>query len=657
MAPMPAIYDQSLHTAALELKYAQSTHVVDLISKDEDLRRLRFETHILQDDNDELRELLQQEEDRSDTFEKLVNENLARAEEAEAQLQDLETDFRNKEQELQALHAEKNALKYSNEDVTTAVTEKLALTRELSLLKPQLEHLKAQAESAEVLMTEKLALQRQLSNIQCEVENAKREAKRALAKRRNTGVEIAQEEQVEDLKRQLAKEKRARARAEEAAEGGQGDVSTDDTRKQLARERKARQKAEEQLESLQDTTQIEDIRKDLLKEKKAKAKLEGEVEILQAELEREKKAAARAGKHVDGNAQADGDADELRQELAKEKKERTKAEKATQQTAAEYEATKATLEEKLSQFRAKLKSTKDKLRETEAELAAARSVPVAGQAKKTVAAANPAGASKANPKKRAAAQMDPEASTLGTPGDGPAAKRGRKGATGIGDKSTFSMTPFLNKTASVLEKDGEENDNSDVAASPVAKKTTTKQPLAQQPASKANVPPKKPAAQRKPKPQPALAIVSEENEQENAPVREQTLKIKTKTTDGPDDSSGAMKKKSKVRKSITDFATFNQEPEVEKKKKRKLGGLGKTLFDEEDEGSAPARGGVLAGAKGLFGSKGFGAFGGKKTGGLAGSFLGGGRAGSTLLNAGDGSGFQFSPLKKARRNLDDTLRG
>ncbi|KAK1020139.1 hypothetical protein LTR33_019193, partial [Friedmanniomyces endolithicus] len=184
---------QSLTSSALELKYARSAHLVDIITKDEDVRRIRFELHILQDDADELRALLAQEVDRSDVFEGFVKENLARAEDAETQLQVLEEDMRAREQELLTMRAEMGALKNTTEDVTAALTEKLALTRELSKLRPELEHMKAQAANAEVFMAEKLALQRQFSNVQCELENAKREAQRALAKRRNTGVEIAQE--------------------------------------------------------------------------------------------------------------------------------------------------------------------------------------------------------------------------------------------------------------------------------------------------------------------------------------------------------------------------------------------------------------------------------------------------------------------------------
>ena len=109
-----------------------------------------------------------------------------------------------------------------------------------------------------------------------------------------------------------------------------------------------------------------------------------------------------------------------------------------------------------------------------------------------------------------------------------------------------------------------------------------------------------------------------------------------------------------------DFQSFDPEPEVEKKKKRKLGGLGKTLFDEEEE-SAPAGKATFA-SRGLFGTKGFGGL--RKGSGLGSSVLGGASGigaksklgSSVLLTAQDGSGFQFSPLKRQRRGLDDTLR-
>lgn len=679
-ANMASIQSHSLHTAAAELKYASSTHLVDIISKDEDIRRLRFDIHILEDDNDELRELLGQEEGRCDQFERLVNENLARAEEAEARLSDIETLLRTREQEVGTLQAEARAFQTTAADTETFLTEKLALTRELSVLRPQLEHLKAQAGNTEALMTEKLDLQRQLTEIQCELENAKRDTKRAMAKRRNTGVEIAQEEQVEQLRRELAKEKRARQRAEEAADVSQADANVDEVRKELAREKRARQKAEEQLEAAQENTQAEDVRKDLLKEKKAKNKLEEQIESLQEELEKEKKRSAKALKQAGATATAtaenDEQVEELRQELAKEKKERAKVEKAAEKQLAEIEAQKTTLDEKLGQFRTKLKTTKEKLKEMEAELDAARERAASNvQAAKKATSATTA----ANAKKRTAATFEADATTLGTPGDGPLAKRGRK-APAVGEKSSFSITPFLNRTASVApESDNEDadSDNDDKPAkeaevlvnSPSAVAVTTKQKRVPLASADANVQVKKPAPrQRKQKvAMPMLEMVTEEAEnvhsqgQDNAPaVKPAAAKtIKTKVHDGDDPANppdAALKKKQKKRKSLVDFDTFNK-PEaaktVQSKKNRKLGGLGKTLFDEEDENTVATK--ALPGRT-LLGGRGFGALGAgaKKAGG----FLGASKVGSSILmTAQDGSGFQFSPLKRRRGNLDDTLRG
>jgi hypothetical protein len=676
----PHQYQQALHTAALELKYANNSHMVDILEKVEDLRRSRFTVNCLEDSTDDLREQLQYEEDRADTFERLVNENLVRAEAAEAGLAECEADLRARENEIAALNAEAQALRDAREDNTAVLTEKLALARELSALKPELEHLKLQAATVEQLTAEKLDLQHQLTNAQCEVEKAKREAQRALAKRRNTVFEIAQEEQVDDLKRQLQKEKRARERAEEALQNAQGETDSEDILKQLAKEKKLREKAEEELEAARENTQIEDVRKDLLKEKKAKQRLEDVVENLQAEIEKAEKAAARALKRADGNASADDQAEELRQELAKEKKDRQRAEKNSEHAAEEAETQRAALEDRLGRFREKLRSTKDKLKEMEVELAAAKEAAEVANAAAAAAASEAAAAAATAPtkattktaaskaekpsKKRAAAAMEPEESALGTPGDGPGAKkRGRKGkSAGVGDKSTFSITPFLNKTMNAdMEEHSEAEEEEE--ASPVAQKSS-KQPLAPADSSKTNAQTKKPTAQRKQK-APMLEMVTEESEdvhsqgQENAPkTKAGAMKLKTKTNDGPDETREPSKKK-KPRKSLVEFDTFRASEEKSttmQKKKRKLGGIGKTLMDEEDDSQAPAKGGFGAGARGLFGTKGYSVLAGQKKGSnMFGKSSGLGK--SVLMSAADGSDFQFSPLKRNRKNLDDTLRG
>lgn len=483
--------------------------------------------------------------------------------------------------------AESKALHNISGDSTKLLTEKLELTRELSTLKPEIEYLRAEMKANEGILAEKLGLQRQLSTMQVELAHAKKEAERALAKRRNTTFDLAQDDQMDELRKAVKREQRLREKAEEAAESAQAD---------LDRERKSNQK-----KSVKDA------------------------------------------KKVEQDAHVEAEAEELRQQLAREKKEHEKIEKALQKAQGDWEAQRSILDDKLNQFRTKLKSTKEKLKEAETELEQAKAAAAAKPAAKATTA-QPA-AKPAN--KRNAAQMDTDATALGTPGDGKPAKRNRKAAAGVGDKSTFSITPFLNRTMSVAAESPDDkadgDDASEVEQSPTISRATSvepsakpkSKPLAPIPASKTNV--KKAAAPRKKVTMPALEKVTEEDEtsqgQENAGAAKPALKAK-QAQDG----------KPKMRKSLAAFATFNLEPEPEKKKKRKLGGLGKTLFDEEEE-SAPAK--PMPGL-GLFGgARGFGPLAGLK-GGLLGNK---GVTKGKLRTAEDGSGFQFSPLKRDKRMM------
>ena len=120
------------------------------------------------------------------------------------------------------------------------------------------------------------------------------------------------------------------------------------------------------------------------------------------------------------------------------------------------------------------------------------------------------------------------------------------------------------------------------------------------------------------------------------------VSVPLKTTDGPskEPSKSKLIPKVKPRKSLMSFATFTDEPAAEKKKKRKLGasGLGKTLFDDdeeaEDEGAAKPKS-----SKGLFAARALGKVGLGK----------GGRPISGGYNMMSDEGFTFSPLKKDRR--------
>jgi len=474
------------------------------------------------------------------------------------------------------------------------MTEKLALTHELSMLKPELEHLRAQISTNETLLTEKLALQRQVSTIEVELEQAKRDAQRALAKRRNTMHEVAQEDEMDGLRKSVKQEKRQREKAEAA------------------------------------------------------------IEELRAELEEHKKAAQRATvqetKKAEQDAEVEVRSEELSRELAQERKEKIKAERAMQRSQSDWDAQRAVLEDKLEQFRNKLRTTKAQLKETQEALTEAQeqatTAAAVKPAKKAAPSKEPAAAKQT--KKRNTATMDPDATTLGTPGNGPANKRSRKVAN-LGEKSSFSITPFLNRTSSIApnspEEEGEDAQEAprrerqptpEAEDSPTAEPGKTKKvPLQPVPASKTNIK-KAPAQQKKTKLSNLEKVVEEDEESQPKEAIPDAAMLKPKQ----------QAPKPKVRKSLATFATFNFEPEPEKKvKKRKLGGLGKTLFDEEDD--APTK---ALPSKGLFAGGRLGPLGG--FGAVRGSFLGGGaKAGLKKGFMSTEDGFQFSPLKKQRREM------
>ncbi|KAK4983702.1 hypothetical protein LTR50_007062 [Elasticomyces elasticus] len=648
-------YEQSLNSAALELKYASSAHLFDIIAKDEDIRKVQFEICLLEDENDELRDQVAQEEERSDSFEKLVNANLVRAEEAEAELEIIVNEVRVNEREIAGLRAEIAALQNLTTNSTAYLTEKLALDRELSALKPEVEHLRSQLANQQEILSEKLSLQRQLNTMQVELENEKCKTQKALAKRRNTQFELSQEEQIDDLRREMTREKRARQRAEEAVETAQAELQK--AKKTIERSLIKDAKTSKQDSALE--VQVKELQEKLAQEEQQRQEAQEAHEAALTELERVKKAAqlpsAKEAKKAQQDVGADGQLEELQKQMTEEKRERQRAEKALQKGSADWEAQKSIMDDKLNQFRTKLKTTKEKLKEAEEELATAQ----------TAAAARPAGRAGSekpvakNPKKRNAAQMEPDATGLGTPGNGMPVKRGKKATATVGDKSTFSITPFLNRTMSMAPESPEAEEpeagldkEDDAAPTPTASKTTSSanlkpKPLAPASASKFNI--KKTALARK-KTVVALEKVAEEAEdepvaegKENEPLMgtvKQTLKVKPAAAP----TTAANPSKAKMRKSLATFATFNIEPQVEKVKKRKLGGLGKTLFDDDDEGAVrPMPGASAFGGQRLFGRLGgLGALKGK--GGLLGARAG--LKGGVLSTE---YGFQFSPLKKDRK--------
>lgn len=386
-----------------------------------------------------------------------------------------------------------------------------------------------------------------------------------------------------------------------------------------------------------------------------KLSLQRQLSTAQVELETEKRATQRALSREEGkqerDAKLEAQIDSLQAELAKERRERQLAERESQRVTTEFGSKKTILESRLDAFRNKLRMTKDQLKETQEELQSARATARVQSA--ATAESSAAREIVRNPRKRSLAQLDADVA-FGTPGVLPAAKKNKRGSTLPGDKSTFSITPFLNRTTSVApespaeeqagigtEKENEADQEGYVnlakamgdspsvePATKHSKKAPKKVALPKKSAptsvtklDKTNM---KGAIGRKSKVLPSLEQVQEEDNDEDEVLVDHR-------TNQPRDAPAHPRMKV-----VESSDRASEEPTFIKKKRKLLGGtLGKTLFDDDD--------GELnkAGDRGLFGrGKGFGAF--------------GRPAGSVKLGVRPGSstGFgAFSPLKRDKKAI------
>ncbi|KAF2711627.1 hypothetical protein K504DRAFT_489468 [Pleomassaria siparia CBS 279.74] len=700
----------SLRSASLELSLERSKHSVEMVAKDEEIRKLQVSKCLLQDEISDLHEQLEEEQGRADELEEALDEMMLQLDQHKAEGELVQNQFQTQSREVANLKAELRAMENVTSDSNKILSEKLALNREMSSLRPEVEHLRAQVEANIGLLAEKLSLQRQLTTLQVELENEKRTASRALAKQ---GKKAEKDEELrgelEELRKELIKEKKdklkadtALAKAEKEAEKVQSNLELQQQavakiQADLDAQQQATEKVQAELEAQQQTAaqmqakfdkasskeankaskrvaeresqreaELEELFQELEQEKTLRQKAEkasqkavdyeAEIAQLREDFEQEKRERQRAEKAIKkGSSQTEPQADAIRQELDEERRERKKAEKEQARVLAELQSRNTVLDEKLSAFREKLRSTKDRLKDAEAKLETAQSAApmMKGRVKPSIELG---GDLAKNARKRAAATVEPE-TNLGTPGDGFPAKRFKRATSvsAVGDTSTFSLTPFLNRTGSVLpgspiEEEDDEAPEHESTPTALPKKAPKKiiqsksKPLAPSASNKANA---KPIPRRKKVAAPLLEQVVEEvtehsidkDNSENAPI---TVPIKD-----ADDGISKEKKlvpKIKPRKSLMSFANFTEEPVAEKKKKRKLGATGgssKTLFDA-DEDDAPAK---PITSKGIFAARALGK-----------SVLGKGRPISGGYNMMSEENFTFSPLKRDRRNANSTLK-
>ncbi|KAI8672380.1 hypothetical protein LRP88_03111 [Fusarium phalaenopsidis] len=348
-----------------------------------------------------------------------------------------------------------------------------------------------------------------------------------------------------------------------------------------------------------------------------KQDLERQVSSLEVELENEKRSKSRLQSKSRDDDQWKDQLEEAKRELEKTKKEHSRE---LREVRGEVERLESLLEEtrsKRKHAQTDLKNTRAELEACRAELEAARKAAQSNKpAKKTVTMKEPG-------RKRRAQDMSLEDISIGTPGpdeatlNRPFNKRGAEHAL-VGEKSTFSITPFLNRTKNFSDElsdiqsptgnapqasepivDPEEDvdeavepaqvepaedvmalgshagvasDAEDASAAKGRKpRGRPRKALDDAPTTKKNMPVTARGKNKAAKPASKLEMVMEEAE-----AGEQENKIVQMPKKAPE-------LKSKVAESLfkpSNAAGFDADGR--KKKRKILGGSNKTLFDEED---------------------------------------------------------------------------
>lgn len=426
--------------------------------------------------------------------------------------------------------------------------------------------------------------------------------------------------------------------------------------KDLAREKKGREVAElKAAESA--TSKVEAINGSPAKKS---AGLEKQVKDLKKELSREKKgreAAERVAANIESSKKETAEqisskkyADfakqlaDLKAELAREKQERERVQIGAERDAKEWETKRLVLESKAEAMKTKLRATKEEVKTVQASLAQ-----TIAQASKGATLAEDQDVPNKSRKRAAVSISD---NTIGTPdgivarGKRGGAKRGKPDQTSLGEKSMFSITPYLNKTTTLPTETPKETTASEVGSErerPIFTETNqeTSVPVVEEPIHdlvepspsisrvKPGIKAKKPSVKKTNAAAPKKAVGGE-----NAP---KSVLLEQVQEEPEEEQEATVERQAAApRSKLAKIPNLTAEEVEPKKKKRKILGASKTLFDEEDAEATRRPAKVI-----LPPGRPFAKFGPKKSLGLA----PGGQFGA------------FSPLKKDKRSMQASFLG
>ncbi|KAL5622970.1 hypothetical protein FOBRF1_002220 [Fusarium oxysporum] len=364
-----------------------------------------------------------------------------------------------------------------------------------------------------------------------------------------------------------------------------------------------------------------------------KQDLERQLSSIEVELENEKRSKKRMQSKNHDNDQVKEQLDEAKRELEKLKKEHTRE---LREVRGECDM----LEGRVEDTRSKLKKTQGDLKDTRAELASCRAE--LEEARKALATNKPSKKTvtmKEHPiGKKRAQDLSMEDISIGTPGPDeatlrrPSKKRGAERAL-VGEKSTFSITPFLNRTKNLSDNMSDELSE---LHSPTGKSTGASEPVvfedvAPEAGDSMSMEPIEEAAE--PDHQAEDDAVAEEEEQpkaqkargrprkalDDAPTTKKNMPVQAKrkakaakassrvemiaeVDEADEPETEPIEKPKKVpgllksNPATASLRIGNDDADTRKKKRKMLGGGNKTLFDDEEAEPAPRPAKIQMGA-------------------------------------------------------------
>ncbi|KAJ2901711.1 hypothetical protein MKZ38_001521 [Zalerion maritima] len=191
----------------LELKHHDNVHQIDLTGKDEDVRRMKMRYIVLRDENASLKTKVSQTESTNEELDAQCAQFQHQIQELQRQAKEQEAQRKSKDKEISNLRAELDGINEALRDSNSTTQKYHTTSAELSRLKPEVEHLRTQMADYQELIATKLSLERSLNQAEVELESEKRASQRARGKA-NHKAEEELRDRISELENQLSTEKR-----------------------------------------------------------------------------------------------------------------------------------------------------------------------------------------------------------------------------------------------------------------------------------------------------------------------------------------------------------------------------------------------------------------------------------------------------------------